>query len=201
MEGIYPVTLVGVRPGKAVRSRGGTAGPDAPSPPLAPGPALRRGGAVKPASLSRPAGGIAAAALALVLGLPRTALALQPHGPPEGLYVHQIAHLLFAVATLFLLYHLRRERLPGLPWFLGAGILFIVWNLTTLVGHAAELSVAAQDFLGAPAHLSRRLLMSGPAAWTYYVTKLDHLILLPAFILLYFGLQALARAPRPRGET
>jgi hypothetical protein len=136
-------------------------------------------------------------ALALVIGLPRTALALQPHGHPEGLYVHQMAHVLFVFAMLFLLYHLKKERLPGLRWFTGAGILFVLWNLNALVGHTAEVYVEPRDFLGGPADLSRRLLMSGPAAWTYYATKWDHLILVPAFILLYFGLQALARTPRP----
>jgi hypothetical protein len=135
--------------------------------------------------------------MALVAGLPRTALALQLHGPPEGLYVHQMGHILFAGAMMFLLYHLRKERLPGLRWFTWAGILFVLWNLNALVGHTAEVYVEPQDFLGGPANLSRRLLMVGPAAWIYYVAKLDHLILVPAFILLYFGLQALARAPRP----
>jgi hypothetical protein len=108
-----------------------------------------------------------------------------------------MAHFLFALAMLFLLYHLKKERLPGLGLFTWAGILFVLWNLNALVGHTAEVYVEPQDFLGAPAHLSRRLLMSGPAAWTYYITKLDHLILVPAFILLYLGLQALARAPGP----
>ncbi len=151
-------------------------------------------------SPSLPLAWIGAAAVALVGALPRPALALQPHGPPEGLYVHQIAHVLFALATVFLLYRLRPERLPGLPWFTGAGLLFILWNLVAVVGHAAEVYVADRDFLGPAGHLSRRLLMSGPAAWTYYIAKLDHLILLPAFILLYFGLQALLRAPRPGEE-
>jgi hypothetical protein len=143
---------------------------------------------------------IAPVALVLVVGLPRTALALQPHGPPEGLYVHQMAHILFAGAIMFLLYYLRKEQLPGLRWFTWAGILFTLWNLNALVGHTAEVYMEPQDFLGAPAHLSRRLLMSGPAAWTYYITKLDHLILVSAFIVLYFGLQALARAPSPLGQ-
>jgi len=143
---------------------------------------------------------IASVALVLVVALPRTALALQPHGPPEGLYVHQMAHILFVGAMMFLLYYLRKERLAGLRWFTWAGILFILWNLNALVGHTAEVYVEPQDFLGAPAHLSRRLLISGPAAWTYYITKLDHLILVFAFILLYFGLQALARAPSPLGH-
>jgi hypothetical protein len=145
----------------------------------------------------RPFKYLTGAIVASLVFFPTTALALQPHGHPEGLYVHQIAHVLFAVAMVFLLYYLRKEQLPGMPWFTWAGILFILWNLNAMVGHSAEIYVEPQDFIGGPAQLSRRLIMFGPAAWIYYVTKLDHLILVPAFILLYFGLQALARAPRP----
>ena len=139
-------------------------------------------------------------ALILVLSLPRSALALQPHGPPEGFYVHQMAHILFVVAMIFLLYHLRKEQIPGLRWFTFGGILFILWNFNTLVGHISEIYVEPQNFLGGAGHFSRRLIMSGPVSWIYYFTKLDNLILLPAFILLFFGLQAMARAPRPPGQ-
>lgn len=143
---------------------------------------------------------IGAGAIVLGLSLPRTALALQPHGPPEGLYVHQMGHILFVGAMMFLLYYLRKERLPGLRWFTWSGVLFILWNLNAVVGHAVEVYVEAQDFLGESASLSRRFIMSGPISWTYYLAKLDHLILVAAFILLYFGLQALARAPSPLGQ-
>ena len=37
-------------------------------------------------------------ALAVVLCLPGEALALQVHGEPEGLYVHQMAHLHYFLA-------------------------------------------------------------------------------------------------------
>ena len=36
--------------------------------------------------------------LAIIIFDPRPTLALQTHGPPEGLYVHQLAHLFFAAA-------------------------------------------------------------------------------------------------------
>jgi hypothetical protein len=43
---------------------------------------------------------------ALVLeGLfPRPVPAIQPHGPPEGFYLHQIAYLAFIGALLFFIY-------------------------------------------------------------------------------------------------
>ena len=34
--------------------------------------------------------------------------------------------------------------------------------------------------------------MTGPGVWVYYLTTLDHLLLVPAFLFLYFGIRALA---------
>jgi hypothetical protein len=42
---------------------------------------------------------------------PQAALAIQTHGHPEGLYVHQMAPVLFAGAAIFLIYRLQREGL------------------------------------------------------------------------------------------
>jgi hypothetical protein len=47
---------------------------------------------------------------------PRPVQAIQPHGPPEGFYLHQIAHLPFIGALLFFIYKLAQEvqKLRGL---------------------------------------------------------------------------------------
>jgi hypothetical protein len=56
--------------------------------------------------------------------LPPPALAIQSHGPPEGFYLHLIAHLVFIGALIFFIYKLAQAvrehpsfRLvePGLP--------------------------------------------------------------------------------------
>lgn len=129
----------------------------------------------------------------LLLG-PAPALALQPHGPPEGLYVHQMAHLLFAGALAFLIWSIRHEamaREPGFRRLTQACILFIIWNLWAFVGHWAEVLLEFEDFVGPPGDFGRRLIMSQAAAWVYYVAKFDHVILVPAFFLLGRGLKAL----------
>jgi hypothetical protein len=121
-------------------------------------------------------------------------LALITHGHPEGLYVHQIAHLLFAGAMVFLIYMIRRESLQKVPGFralIWAGLFFIGWNLDAFVGHLAEVWISEQAFLGHPTDLARRLRMTDLTAWVYYVTKMDHLILVPAFYLFYRGLKVL----------
>ena len=45
----------------------------------------------------------------LVLGQTESAWALQAHGAPEGIYVHQMAHLLFMGALAYLYWHTRRS--------------------------------------------------------------------------------------------
>jgi hypothetical protein len=128
---------------------------------------------------------------------PGPALALQTHGPPEGLYVHQIAHILFAAALLFLIWALKQEgmaRVSGFRYLIWACSLFILWNLVAFAGHWAEVLLNPQDFLGEAGGLSRRLVMSGAASWVYFLAKLDHLILLPAFFFLACGLKFLIPA-------
>ena len=140
--------------------------------------------------------------LAIIIFDPRPTLALQTHGPPEGLYVHQLAHVLFAAALLFLMWQIKYEGLTGFPgfrqlrWACG---LFVLWNVVAFLGHWSEELLLPLHFQGQPGNLSQRLIMSRFYAWIYYLTKLDHLILVPAFFLLWRGLKALlSKTP---GET
>jgi hypothetical protein len=130
-------------------------------------------------------------------GFPRAALAIQPHGPPEGFYLHQIAHVAFIGALIFFIYKLRQEvqehqSFSLLIWACG---FFVLWNLDHVVAHLSALPLNPSDFLGHETDLAQRLIMSGPTRWIYYLTSLDHLILLPACYLFYRGLKALAKEP------
>jgi hypothetical protein len=140
--------------------------------------------------------------IAFIICDPRPTLALQTHGPPEGLYVHQLAHVLFAAALLFLIWQVKYEGLTGLPgfrqlrWACG---LFVLWNVIAFLGHWSEELLLSQDFHGQPGNLSQRLIMSRFSVWIYYVAKLDHLVLVPAFFLLWSGLKALlSKTPEER---
>jgi len=134
---------------------------------------------------------------------PQTALALQPHGPPEGLYVHQMGHVLFAGAMIFFLLQMKGKVMPGLPGFRLIRlvcVLLALWNLDAFVGHSAEVYLSPECFVGPAGDFSRRLLMTGLPAWVYYLTKMDHLILVPAFYLLYRGLKGSA-PPRDNSKA
>lgn len=131
---------------------------------------------------------------ALILAFPRPSWALITHGHPEGLYVHQVAHLLFAGAMIFLIYMMKREGLhqvPGFRTLLWASLFFIWWNIGAFVGHVAEVLLSEQAFAGQPTDFSQRLRMADLTAWVYYLAKMDHLILVPAFYLFYRGLKVL----------
>jgi hypothetical protein len=114
----------------------------------------------------------------------------------EGSYVHQIAHLLFLGAMLFFIYEMRREglqRYRGFRSLIWACWLLALWNLDAFVGHVSEWAlIPTLQGQG----LSQRLVMSSPNAWLFYITQLDHfLLLIPAFYLVYRGLKAFAQEP------
>ncbi len=141
--------------------------------------------------------------LSLTLLFPRPTLALQTHGPPEGLYVHQLAHVLFAGALLFLIWQIRREGMAkalGFRRLIWACSLFILWNFVAFTGHWAEVLLSPQEFIGGEGDFSRRLILTGMPAWVYFFAKFDHLILVPAFFLLACGLKALLPRPKQEGQ-
>ena len=93
---------------------------------------------------------------ALTLGLlclATPALATQTHGQPEGLYVHQIAHLFFIISMGILEFWLRQRNLvrePGWKYIQLAAVLFILWNVNAMAVHFLDeqihwLKVSAFD--------------------------------------------------------
>ena len=128
--------------------------------------------------------------------LPDALYAFQEHGGPEGLHVHQMAHVFFAFSMGLLIYWLRRRKLVavrGWRYIQYAALLLIVWNIDALWGHWLEESSGLID--------TRR---SGPMSisitavdgyeWLiplYYAAKLDHLICVPALAFLFLGLRRL----------
>lgn len=140
---------------------------------------------------------VAAVPLAL-LGAATPAWATQTHGQPEGLYVHQIAHLFFIISMGILEFWLRQRNLvrePGWKYIQLAAVLFIVWNLNAMTVH----------FLDEQIHLLQvncidqwqlHITAAGDnhaLPLLYYVLKLDHLLCVPAMVCLYLGLKSLLK--------
>ncbi|MFP3867009.1 MAG: hypothetical protein ACLFUU_02475 [Desulfobacteraceae bacterium] len=140
-------------------------------------------------------------ALLLLLGA-NPAQAFQIHGPPEGLYVHQAAHVCFFLAMLYFAYMVTRSPLlssAGFRYMAWAGIFFAIWNLDAFVGHWMDLRLGPQDFIGQPQDLSQGLVISNLTALIYYLARLDHLWLLLGFFLFYLGLKKV-RKTQARGQ-
>jgi hypothetical protein len=128
---------------------------------------------------------------------PRPALAIQQHGPPEGFYLHQIAHLVFIGSLIFFIYKLAKEvrkhrSFRLLAWACG---LLVLLNPDSMMGHQSALPISNLDFIGLEGHLNQRLVMSGPFQWIYYVSSFDNIILVPAAYCFYRGLKALITEP------
>jgi hypothetical protein len=134
--------------------------------------------------------------VALVLFAPKPCLAFYKHWGTQGSYVHQLAHLLFAVAMFFLIFEIFRGELRGLPGFrslVWACVLLAWWNLDAIVGHTLDWSLRNPVILGQGS--DRKLLMEDWHTWAFYVTKVTHfLLLLPAFYFFYRSLKQFSRS-------
>jgi hypothetical protein len=138
--------------------------------------------------------------VALVFFAPRPVLAIELLWETQGSYVHQMAHLLFAIAMIFLIYEIYRGELRGLPGFhsfIWACALLVWWNLDAIVGHALDWSLHNPVILGTGT--DRRILMEDAHIWAYYITKITHfVIIVPAFYFFYRSLKRFSRESEAR---
>ncbi len=134
--------------------------------------------------------------LSLLFIIPEPAWALQPHGAPEGLYVHQMAHLLFASALVYLFLHTRwTPELSGKGWrYLQIFcILFAAWNFLALVGHEVARILTPSDFLEKSSWFGQITGPISPTKLLYFITKMDHLLYIPALICLVIALRMFSK--------
>ena len=125
--------------------------------------------------------------------LPEESMALQTHGEPEGIYVHQMAHVLYMTALCYLYWDTKRSIFSGKGWtYLRIFCVFtILWNLLALIGHAATDQLRPEDFTVIDGYLSGRI--NRPFTFykiVYYIAKLDHLLAVPAMFFLYMSLRS-----------
>lgn len=131
-------------------------------------------------------------ALVATLCLPGEALALQVHGEPEGLYVHQMAHLHYFLALGYFFWDIRRTAFTGRGWrYLQLYcVLMAAWNVLAFVGHIVGVYLHPEELVQTNGYLSTYLL--GPLdlhKLTFYATKLDHLLCMPALFFLFIGMR------------
>jgi hypothetical protein len=141
--------------------------------------------------------------MALGLLIPSApALATQGHAGIEGVWVHQFAHMFFLFSMLLLIYWLRQAGLvkrPGWRFIQYAALFFILWNLDAILVHFLDEQVRAVSV----SHLGNWKIQVTAVdgydwlATVYYLTKLDHLLCVPAMIFLMMGLRHMLKEVPP----
>ena len=121
---------------------------------------------------------------------PGQALAVQQHGGAEGLVAHQVAHILFLVGIIYLLYKMFRDTFNDQGWFEFKVFLWLIigWNVLTFTGHWMRESVDPAAFSKVDGR-TISYAVDGVADAYFYLTRLDHLLLVPAFIFLFLALR------------
>ena len=126
----------------------------------------------------------------VLAGAATPAWAVQSHAGAEGLVVHQIGHLLFAGGMAYLLFRLQRIQLKTYDWFEFKMFLWLIiaWNVLTFSAHALGESVDKAKFIFLTGELVAFSIDDFADAW-FYLSQLDHLLLVPSFIFLLLALR------------
>ncbi len=129
------------------------------------------------------------ATMGLLLAWVDPAFAVQAHGDPEGIFAHQLGHLLFATGMVYMLFRVHRSTLqtPGWREFRIFLWLIILWNVQTFIGHWLLEYVTPDHFIRANGHIVA-FRADSPLDWYLYFCRFDHLLLVPAFFFLFRAL-------------
>ena len=132
-------------------------------------------------------------ALAVLFFWPVPAMAVQVHGAPEGLYVHQMAHIFFAASLVFFLLLMRFRPIGyGKPWrwFKISLLLFLAWNIDTFMVHWLSVRMP-EHFLKTGETLADDCIVmpAGLELFVYYLGRFDHLLCVPAMWYLMRALR------------
>jgi hypothetical protein len=124
------------------------------------------------------------------------AFAVQQHGGAEGLVSHQIGHILFISGMIFLLYRIYSIGIKGPGWFEFKSFLWLIilWNIQTFTGHWMMEIVDHDKFIRQGLHVTD-FTVTGIFDVYFYFTRLDHLLLVPAFVFLFLALRKWRQTP------
>ncbi len=129
--------------------------------------------------------------------LPENAWAVQGHGAPEGLYVHQLAHIFYSAALCYLIWDVQRSKFRSMGWrYLQVFcVLMILWNALAFTGHILGAFVHSEDYVAGAGYLNASL--QGPLTavkFWYYFSRLDHPFSVPSLFFLFLGMRAIYRS-------
>ncbi|WP_456386205.1 hypothetical protein [Desulfolithobacter sp.] len=118
------------------------------------------------------------------------AFAVQTHADSEGLFSHQLGHILFLAGMAYMLFRVHRFSLqaPGWRQFRIFLWLIILWNIQTFAGHWLHSSISPDHFTGNGGH-TVTFRADCLLDWYFYFSRFDHLLLVPAFFFLFRALK------------
>ena len=132
-----------------------------------------------------------AAFLAVATAWASPAYAFQEHGAPEGLYIHQLAHIFFALSMTGLWYGIKSSSRfrddRGWQLIAAGAALLTLWNVITFAGHILSIFIQTspkQGVDGIPLWME----------WTWHILKLDNIVCVAAMLYFYAGLKKLLRS-------
>lgn len=133
---------------------------------------------------------VASGLLSLGLFSASSVWAVQSHGGAEGLVSHQIGHFLFISGMVYLLIRFHLMRIQGKGWreFKAFIWLLVLWNLMTFSGHWMDELVSREKFIKSNGS-TLSFVADNFLDVLFYLTRLDHLLLVPAFIFLLLALR------------
>lgn len=116
--------------------------------------------------------------------------AVQQHGGAEGLVSHQVGHILFISGMSYLLYRVHHNRITGSGWFEFKSFLWLIilWNILTFSGHWMREIVNPERFIRQGTQVTAFVITDSFDTF-FYLTRLDHLLLVPSFVFLLLALQ------------
>jgi hypothetical protein len=129
--------------------------------------------------------------------------ALQSHGAPEGIYVHQMAHLLFTGALGYLYWHTRTSpviKSKGWKYLQIFCFFLIAWNLIAFTGHEAFSHLAPTDFIDTNTWKEQLAPPITGMKVLYYLTKMDHFLNVPGLFALVISLRTFYREALLEGK-
>jgi hypothetical protein len=120
--------------------------------------------------------------------------AVQQHGGAEGLVSHEIGHILFITGMGYLLFWVYRLRMTGGGWAEFKVFLWLIlcWNFLTFSGHWMREAVDPEKFIRVDGKITGYSIDSLFDLF-FYLTRLDHLVLLPCFLFLLLALKKWSR--------
>ena len=128
---------------------------------------------------------------------PWPALAIQTHGAPEGLYAHQIAHVGFLIAMVYIWLRTRHREGEGWPLIRVSFLFFAIWNINTFINHAISAGLDPTKFEGHIGALSQYFVAQAPIDLYFFFAKMDHFLCIPAALCLGLGLRKMRRSAQP----